>query len=231
MTKSLTSIARKPVNRRTLLKGTAAAGAMGLSVKMPGAVRAQDTLQIAFSVPGLNFPFFVHMMQLAEEHAESLGVEFIPLDGQQQGAPSSAKQTADLEAMIVQGISGVVISPNDVAALAPAIEAVMEAGIPVVTVDRNVTDVETTRISIAPRACPPGNCSIVAAMRPSLIAMSASGNASKPMTGMSSPFASATSAAPKAMSSFAHTIASGSGLAASEDSTTFTASARAKFAV
>src|SRR5680860_977413 len=143
MTKSLTSIARKPVNRRTLLKGTAAAGAMGLSVKMPGAVRAQDTLQIAFSVPGLNFPFFVHMMQLAEEHAESLGVEFIPLDGQQQGAPSSAKQTADLEAMIVQGISGVVISPNDVAALAPAIEAVMEAGIPVVTVDRNVTDVET----------------------------------------------------------------------------------------
>jgi len=144
MTKSLTSIARKPVNRRTLLKGTAAAGALGLSMKVPGAVRAQDPLQIAFSVPGLNFPFFVHMMNLAEQHVASLGdIEFIPLDGQQQGAPSSTKQTADLEAMIAQGISGLVISPNDVAALAPAIQSVMDAGIPVVTVDRNVTDVET----------------------------------------------------------------------------------------
>jgi ABC-type sugar transport system substrate-binding protein len=140
MTKSLTSIARKPVNRRTLLKGTAAAGALGLSMKAPAIVRAQDDLQIAFSVPGLNFPFFVHMMNLAEQHAAELGVEFIPLDGQQQGAPSSTKQTADLEAMIAQGISGLVISPNDAAALAPAIQAVIDAGIPVVTVDRNVEE-------------------------------------------------------------------------------------------
>jgi ABC-type sugar transport system substrate-binding protein len=99
MTKSLTSIARKPVNRRTLLKGTAAAGALGLSLKAPGVARAQDNLTIAFSVPGLNFPFFVHMTNLAEQHAAELGVEFILLDGQQQGQPSSTKQTADLEAV------------------------------------------------------------------------------------------------------------------------------------
>ena len=139
MTKSLTSIAQKPVNRRMLLKGTAAAGAMGLSMKVPGAVRAQDTLQIAFSIPSFAFPFFVHMMNLAEQHVEELGgIELIPLDGQEAGQPSSTKQTADLEAMIAQGIDGLVISPNDVAALAPAIQSVIDAGIPVVTVDRNV---------------------------------------------------------------------------------------------
>ncbi len=137
-----------PMNRRTLIKGAAAAGmvagAAGMALPSVRPAGAQENLKIAFSVPGLNFPFFVHMMNLAEEHAAELGgIEFIPLDGQQNGTPSSTKQTADLEAVTAQGIDGLVISPNDVAALAPAIQAVIDAGIPVVTVDRNVTDVET----------------------------------------------------------------------------------------
>ncbi|MGD9712770.1 MAG: substrate-binding domain-containing protein [Thermomicrobiales bacterium] len=141
MTKPFTSIAKAQVNRRTLLKSGAAASAMGLGLGLPTLTRAQEPLTIAFSVPGLNFPFFVHMLNLAEQHAASLGgIEFIGLDGQEQGAPSSTKQTADLEAMIAQGIDGLVISPNDAAALAPAIESVIEAGIPVVTVDRNVEE-------------------------------------------------------------------------------------------
>lgn len=132
-------IASARVDRRVVLKGAAAASVAGLVSGMPHLAGAQEPLRIAFSVPGLNFPFFVHMMNLAEQHAASLGnIEFISLDGQEGGQPSSTKQTADLEAMIVQGIDGLVISPNDAAALAPAIEAVIEEGIPVVTVDRNV---------------------------------------------------------------------------------------------
>jgi ABC-type sugar transport system substrate-binding protein len=138
----------KPMNRRTLIKGAAAAGVMagaaGMALPAVRPAGAQDNLKIAFSVPGLNFPFFVHMMNLAEQHCKDLGgIEFSPLDGQQNGAPSSTKQTADLEAATAQGIDGLVISPNDVAALAPAIQAVIDAKIPVVTVDRNVTDVAT----------------------------------------------------------------------------------------
>jgi ABC-type sugar transport system substrate-binding protein len=138
----------KPMNRRTLIKGAAAAGVMagaaGMALPAVRPAGAQDNLKIAFSVPGLNFPFFVHMMNLAEQHCKDLGgIDFIPLDGQQNGAPSSTKQTADLEAATAQGIDGLVISPNDVAALAPAIQAVIDAKIPVVTVDRNVTDVAT----------------------------------------------------------------------------------------
>jgi len=138
----------KPINRRALIKGAAAAGAMagaaGMALPSVRPVGAQDNLKIAFSVPGLNFPFFVHMMNLAEQHCKDLGgIDFIPLDGQQNGAPSSTKQTADLEAATAQGIDGLVISPNDAAALAPAVQAVIDAGIPVVTVDRTVTDVAT----------------------------------------------------------------------------------------
>lgn len=138
----------KAVNRRTLIKGAAAAGAMagaaGMALPAVRPAGAQGNLKIAFSVPGLNFPFFVHMMNLAEQHCKDLGgIDFIPLDGQQNGAPSSTKQTSDLEAATAQGISGLVISPNDAAALAPAIQAVIDAKIPVVTVDRNVVDVAT----------------------------------------------------------------------------------------
>lgn len=45
--------------------------------------------------------------------------------------------------MITQGVSGIVISPNDAAALAPAVQSAIDAGIPVVTVDRNVTEADT----------------------------------------------------------------------------------------
>lgn len=141
MTKKPTHLTGRTVDRRTLLKGAAVAGVATTGLSLPTAVRAQDTLKIAFSVPGLNFPFFVHMVKLAEEHANSLGgIEFKVLDGQEQGQPSSTKQTADLEAMLAEGIDGLVISPNDANALAPAIQAVIDAGIPVVTVDRNVAE-------------------------------------------------------------------------------------------
>ena len=113
----------------------------GIAGPARAAPAAQDEqLTIAFSVPGLNFPFFVHMMNLARAEAERLGnIEFIELDGQN----SAPKQTADMEAMVAQGVDGVVISPADVQALVPGVQALVDAGIPVVTVDRNVTGVET----------------------------------------------------------------------------------------
>lgn len=145
MAKFRVSLMSRTIDRRTVLKSTAAVGAASLTARMPAVAGAQEPLRIAFSVPGLNFPFFVHMMDLAEQHAEEIGgIEFISLDGQQGGQPSSTKQTADLEAAVARGIDGLVISPNDAEALAPAIQSVIDEGIPVVTVDRNVAgDVPT----------------------------------------------------------------------------------------
>jgi len=105
----------------------------------PAAARQDEQLQVVFSVPGLNFPFFVHMVNIAKEKAADLDIELIIQDGQDD----SATQSANLEAAIAQGVDGVVISPRDVEALAPAIQSVIDAGIPVVTIDRNVEGVET----------------------------------------------------------------------------------------
>lgn len=137
---------RKRVSRRGVIRA-ASAGAISVAA-FPNIIRsagAQTELKIAFSVPGLNFPFFVNMMAMAEAHAKELGgITFIKLDGQQNGAPSSTKQGSDLEAMISQKINGLVISPNDAQALAPYIQEVLDAKITVVTVDRNVSaDVKT----------------------------------------------------------------------------------------
>ena len=116
----------------------------GLLVSVPLAVaptsaRQDEQLQIVFSVPGLNFPFFVHMMNIARDTAAELDVELIEQDGQDD----SATQSAGIESAIAQGVDGIVISPRDVEALAPAIQAAMDAGIPVVTVDRAVSGADT----------------------------------------------------------------------------------------
>src|SRR4029079_2085155 len=93
--------------------------------------------QILASVPGLTFPFFVHMMKAFKAEAAKEGVEVIESDGQR----SSPKQTADIEAALTKGVNGIVISPNEVDALAPALQEAVDAGVPVVTIDRSVNKV------------------------------------------------------------------------------------------
>ncbi len=116
---------------RRLLLGTAIALPF-----MSSAALAAD--KILASVPGLSFPFFVHMMNAFKAEIQKQGYEAIESDGQ----VSSPKQTADVEAAIAQGVKGIVISPNEVDAMAPALQQAVEAGIPVVTVDRRVPSVE-----------------------------------------------------------------------------------------
>jgi len=107
-------------------------------VALGPAQAAEKHLTILFSIPDLAFPFFVHMEKQIKDEAAKLGdIDLIVADGQR----SSPKQTADLEAAITKGVSGIVISPNDVDALAAAIQEAVDAKIPVVTVDRRVNKV------------------------------------------------------------------------------------------
>ena len=99
-------------------------------------VHAAD--QILASVPGLTFPFFVHMMKAFKAEAQKQGLTVIESDGQ----VSSPKQTADIEAALTKGVKGIVISPNEVDALAPALQQAVDAKVPVVTVDRRVAKVD-----------------------------------------------------------------------------------------
>ncbi|MCA3556317.1 substrate-binding domain-containing protein [Aestuariivirga sp.] len=118
------------LTRRSILLGAAALPLMS-SVAL-----AAD--KILASVPGLSFPFFVHMMNAFKAEIAKQGYEAIESDGQ----VSSPKQTADIEAAITQGVKGIVISPNEVDAMAPALQQAVDANIPVVTVDRRVAQVE-----------------------------------------------------------------------------------------
>ena len=118
--------------------GTLVAGMLAASVIGAASARAED-LTIASSMPALEFPFFVHMQKSLAGAAEAAGgIALIETDGQN----SSTKQTGDVEAAIIQGVDGIIISPIDAVAMAPALKGAVDAGIPVVTIDRRVEGVE-----------------------------------------------------------------------------------------
>ena len=120
---------------RRLTRVALLAGAVALAFAGHAGAQADKPLTIMASVPGLNFPFFVHMMNQMKAEAEKLGnITVNESDGQDQ----TPKQTADVEAAITQGVDGIVISPREVDAMAPAIQQAVDAGIPVVTIDRRV---------------------------------------------------------------------------------------------
>jgi ABC-type sugar transport system substrate-binding protein len=121
---------------RYLRKTALLAGAVGLALAFAAPAGAQQKhVTILASVPDMAFPFFVHMMNQIKAEAGKLGdVEVVESDGQR----SSPKQTADIEAAITRGVDGIVISPNEVDALAPALQEAVDANIPVVTIDRRV---------------------------------------------------------------------------------------------
>src|ERR1700684_578603 len=113
----------------------ATAGLLALALSAPAF--AQDKPTILVSVPGLTFPFFVHMMEAFKAEAIKQGYEPLESDGQ----VSSPKQTADIEAALAKGVKGIVLSPNEVDAMAPALQEAVDAKVPVVTVDRRVPSV------------------------------------------------------------------------------------------
>jgi ribose transport system substrate-binding protein/inositol transport system substrate-binding protein len=113
----------------------AVASLMALAVATPGF--AADKPAILASVPGLTFPFFVHMMKAFVDEGEKQGFVVLQSDGQ----VSSPKQTADIEAALTKGVKGIVLSPNEVDAMAPALQEAVDANVPVVTVDRRVPSV------------------------------------------------------------------------------------------
>jgi ABC-type sugar transport system substrate-binding protein len=118
------------------------AGAMSLGVGlwqgMPSSQAEDKHLTILVTMPDLAFPFFTHMADQVKAEAAKIGnIDIVVADGQR----SSPKQTADIEAAITKGVDGMFLDPNEVDALAPAVQEAVDAKIPVVTVDRRVDKV------------------------------------------------------------------------------------------
>lgn len=88
--------------------------------------------KIGLVVSTLDNPFFVSLKDGAEEKAKDLGYDIVTLDSQND--PS--KELANVEDLITQKVSVILINPTDSEAVGNAVKAANDAGIPVITLDR-----------------------------------------------------------------------------------------------
>lgn len=101
--------------------------------------KQDDSVTIGFSISTLNNPFFVTLKEGAEKAAKDAGAELIVVDAQDD----SAKQLSDVEDLIQKKVDILLINPTDSHAVSSAVESANQAGIPVITVDREAEGGET----------------------------------------------------------------------------------------
>ncbi len=102
-----------------------------------GSEKAAQT-QFAFCVSHQQNEFIIGVTRTIQGAAEEAGVRMTVLDGNQ----NAEKQVGQVENLITQGIDGILIEPVSREALAPAIAACKEAGIPVITFNQRVANQE-----------------------------------------------------------------------------------------
>ena len=122
------------MERRTLLKIGAAGLIATATLPMPR-VFAQKKYRFGFSQATIletwRVQFNKDMKKEADKHPE---LELIIADGQNK----TEKQVADVENFITQGVDVLIISPKESAGLTPVTVKAIEAGLPVIILDRNV---------------------------------------------------------------------------------------------
>jgi ribose transport system substrate-binding protein len=121
------------MERRTLIKVTAVGLMAGVLPR--GRANAAAKYRIGFSQATIletwRVQFNKDMKREAEKHPE---IELIIADGQNK----TEKQVADVENFISQGVDVLIVSPKESAGLTPVVEKAIDAGIPVIILDRNV---------------------------------------------------------------------------------------------
>lgn len=121
--------------RRTLMS-FASVAALGVGIASSAAADGPPWT-IGFSQDTMDHPWRAYMVTSAEAQAEQypdLIEEFIFTDA----GGSNEKQIADVEDLIARGVDLIMMSPREAQALVPAVEAIEEAGIPLVVLDREI---------------------------------------------------------------------------------------------
>ncbi|GEP28567.1 sugar ABC transporter substrate-binding protein [Cryobacterium levicorallinum] len=94
-----------------------------------------DVITIGFSQTCFNHPWRTAMIESAEaEVARHPGVELVVTDGN----CDVADQANDVSDLMSRGVDAIILSPVESAGLAPAAKRVMDAGIPLIVLDRDV---------------------------------------------------------------------------------------------
>ncbi|QJW48997.1 ribose ABC transporter substrate-binding protein RbsB [bacterium BFN5] len=88
---------------------------------------------VGLAISTLNNPFFVDLRDGAKAAADAAGMELVVMDAQND----ASKQLANIENLIQQKVSVIIVNPVDSKAVVSAVEAANKANIPVITVDRS----------------------------------------------------------------------------------------------
>jgi galactofuranose transport system substrate-binding protein len=126
------------VTRRTLLLSASALGAVALTAGLAFAelpkLAQKDTYKVGFAQVESNNPWRIAQTKSMQDEAAKLGFQLVYTDA----AGSAAKQVADVNSMIAQGVDLIFLAPREEKPLIPAVMAAKKAGIPVILLDRNV---------------------------------------------------------------------------------------------
>jgi len=100
--------------------------------------KPKDHYTIAMSQANKAEPWRTAMNQQLEAEAQAEGFDIVFADA----AQDNAKQVSDIENFLTQGVDLLVVSPNEAAPLTDEINKVWNACIPVIVLDRNITNTD-----------------------------------------------------------------------------------------
>ncbi len=119
---------------KDVLDGKSVAAYIPVSLKLISGdnVSVAEPKVIGLVLSTLNNPFFVTLKEGAEAKALELGAELIILDSQND----PAKELANIEDLLTQGVDLIMINPTDSDAVVNAIKQANDQNVPVITLDR-----------------------------------------------------------------------------------------------
>ena len=125
------------MNRRVVLLSTAATAVAfathSLADGLPP-LKPKATYKVGFAQTESNNPWRLAQTASMKAEAEKLGWQLVYTDA----AGSAAKQVADVNSMIAQGVDVIFLAPREEKPLIPAVMAAKKAGIPLFLIDRSV---------------------------------------------------------------------------------------------
>ncbi len=97
-------------------------------------LKKKDVYKVGFAQTESNNPWRLAQTASMQDEAKKLGHQLVYTDA----AGSAAKQVADVNSMVAQGVDVIFLPPREEKPLIPAIMNAKKAGIPVILVDRDV---------------------------------------------------------------------------------------------
>jgi ribose transport system substrate-binding protein len=128
----------------TSWKVSSAAIGLATFAAATASVLAADKIPIGFSQGTMESSWRVNMVEGNKKYAEANlpDVDLIVTNGEN----NASKQVSDVESLIAQGVKVLILSPVTADALTPVVKQAMDAGIPVLTLDRKVNTPVTVHI-------------------------------------------------------------------------------------